>query len=119
MCSGVCERRHAGRDVLGQPDLGAGARPGADRLHGEPVAEHDVVTRLVQFARRQFEAGRVDAPAIAEIQETPGFVEREDVFHPVADALGDIAGIVARTPLTVSLDCQPPTRSCSACGRSQ
>ena len=74
-----------------EADLGPAARPGADRLHGEPVAEHHMVTRLVQFAGRQFEAGRVDAPAVAEIQETSGFVEREEIFDAVAQPLGDIA----------------------------
>ena len=88
------ERRHAGRDVFGRADFGAGAAVRADRLHGEAMAEHDVVPRLVQFGRRQLEAGRVDAPAIAEIEETSGFVEREDVFDAVGQALGDIAGVI-------------------------
>src|SRR5215470_13444928 len=49
------------------------------------VAEHDIVARLVQLAGRQFQPGRVDAPAIAEIEEAPGLVDGEDGLHPVAD----------------------------------
>ena len=66
----------------------------ADRLHGKPMAEHDVVPRLVQLGRRQLQAGRVDAPAIAEGEETSGFVQREDIFHAVGQALGDVAGVI-------------------------
>ena len=69
------ERRHAGRDVLGRADPGAGARFGADRLHREPVRQHDVMTGLVQFAQWQFQARRIDAPAVTEIQESSGFVD--------------------------------------------
>jgi hypothetical protein len=54
------------------------------------------VARLVQFAGRQLQPGRVDAPAIAEIEEAPSFVERKDILHAVADARGDIAGIIAK-----------------------
>ena len=50
----------------------------ADRLHGKAVRQRDVVADLVHFRVRQFEAGGVDAPAIAEIHETSGFVDRED-----------------------------------------
>ena len=76
------------------PDLGAGARLGADRLHGEAMAQHDVMSGLVQFGRRQLEAGRVDAPSVTEIEETSGFVEREDVLDAVGQTLGDIAGVI-------------------------
>ena len=71
------------------------ARPvRADRLHGEAVRQRDVVADLVQLRRRQFEAGRVDAPAVAEIHEASGFVDREDILDAVAQALRHIAGVI-------------------------
>jgi hypothetical protein len=60
------------------------------------MAEHDVMPRLVQFAGRNLQARRIDAPAIAEIEETAGFVDGEEVFDAVAQALGNIAGIIAK-----------------------
>ena len=72
---GRIDRRHAGRDILGGADLGARAPLRADRLHGETMGQRDVVTDLVQFGRRQFETGRVDAPAITEVHEPSGFVD--------------------------------------------
>jgi hypothetical protein len=52
-----------------------------------------MVTRLIQLAGRQFQPGRVDAPAVAEIEKAPGFVEREEILDAIAQPLGDLAGI--------------------------
>ena len=68
---------------------------GADRLHRKAVRQHDVVAAWFSSRVRQFEAGRVDAPAIAEIQEPSGLVEREDRLDAIGQALRDIAGIIA------------------------
>ena len=92
---GRIDRGNAGGDVLRKADARAGARLGADRLHGVPMTEHDVVTRLVQFAGRQLQAGRIDGPAITEIEEAAGLVDGEEVLDAIAQALGDVAGIVA------------------------
>ena len=91
---GGVECRHAGGDVLGRADPGAGARLGADRLHGESVRQHHMVTGLVQLAQWQFQARRIDAPAVTKIEESSGFVEGEDVLDAVAQALGDVARVI-------------------------
>ena len=62
--------------------------------------------------------GRVDADAIAEIDEAAALVQREHVPDAIGQALGDIARIVAKV-LQVSVERQPPKRSWSDCGRSQ
>src|SRR6516165_8389130 len=88
------DRRHAGRDVFGKPQFRAGARASADRLHRKPMAQHDVVTCLVQFTRRQLETGRIDPPAIAEVEKTSGFVKREEIFDALAQPLRHVTGVV-------------------------
>ena len=89
------ECRHAGRDVFGRTHSGARAPMRADRLHGEAVRQRHMVADLVDVGVRQFEAGRVDAPAIAEIHEPSGFVDREDRPDAIADARRHMAGIIA------------------------
>ena len=89
------DRGNAGGDVLRKAHARAGARLGADRLHRVSMAEHDVVARLVQLAGRELQAGRIDGPAIAEVQETAGLVDGEEIFDAIAQALGDVAGIIA------------------------
>src|SRR6266516_3015213 len=49
------------------------ARP--DRLHREAMRQGHMVADLVDVRIRQFEAGGIDAPAIAEIHEPSGFVD--------------------------------------------
>ena len=88
------ESRHAGGDIFGRADFRPGACFGPDRLHREPVRQHDMMTRLVQLARGQLEAGRVDAPAVAEIEKTSGFVERKNIFDAVAQPFGDVTCVI-------------------------
>ena len=45
-----------------------------------------MVADLVHFGILKFEAGGVDAPAIAEVHEPSGFIDREDGFDAVAEA---------------------------------
>src|SRR5205085_6601858 len=48
-----------------------------------------------QFCGRQFEPGSVDAPAIAEVDEPAGFIEREKGFYAVAQTLRHGARVIA------------------------
>ena len=76
------------------------------------------MARLIEARPAQLEPGRVDADAVAELHEGAELVDREDVLHAIGEMLGDVAGVVAER-LRVSRDSQPPTRSWSACGKSQ
>ena len=54
-----------------------------------------MVADLVDVRVRQFEAGGIDAPSIAEIHEPSGFVDREDRPDAISDARRNVAGIIA------------------------
>ena len=56
-CSGVSNAGTQARNVLGQAYLGAGARLGADRLHGEPVRQHDVMRAWFSSPNGSFRPG--------------------------------------------------------------
>jgi hypothetical protein len=102
--------RNGGDDVLGEPDLRACPSAGADRLHGEAMGQHAVVTDLVQLprrqpqARRKFDVHRVAAadvevqPLVAHVHERVELVDREEVADPVAQHASDVAGVVGERP---------------------
>ena len=54
-----------------------------------------MVADLVHFRIRQFEAGRVDPPSVAEVHESPGLVDGEDRPDAVAQPLRHIGRIIA------------------------
>ncbi len=83
-------------DVLGDAHLRSRPGGGADGLHGEAVAEHAVVSRLVQARARQLQARRVDAHAVADLDEGAELIDGEDVLDAVGQALRDIAGVVGK-----------------------
>ena len=78
------------------PTQGTGAPGRADGLHGEAVRERNVMAGLVQLRCRQLEAGRVDAPAIAEIHEAPDLVHGEDVLDAIGQTLGNVGGVIGK-----------------------
>ena len=88
------ERRHAGGDVFGRTHPGARAPLRTDRLHREAMRQGHMVADLVDVRIRQFEAGGIDAPAIAEIHEPSGFVDREDRPDAIGDTRRHVAGII-------------------------
>src|SRR5205085_1788942 len=91
---GRIDRGQTRRDILRRTHLGAGARLGADRLHGQAVTERDIMMDLVQRRRRQFKTGGVDTPAITEVHEPADFVDGEERLDAIAQAFGDIAGVI-------------------------
>ena len=94
MCSGVSM---TGTQIVmfsAMPTFVPGLACRADGLHGQAVAEHGVVPRLVEPPRRQLQPGRVDADAVAELDERAELVDREDVLHAIGQPLGDVAGVV-------------------------
>ena len=59
----------------------------ADRLHGKAMRQRDVVADLIHLGHRQLQAGRVDPRSIAEIHEPSGFIDREEGFDAITQAL--------------------------------
>src|SRR6059058_6081798 len=60
------------------------------------MAQCDVMTDLVQFCHRQFEARRVNAPSIAEVHESSSFVEREDIPDAIAYPLRHVPCVMRK-----------------------
>ena len=77
-----------------------------------PCAEHRVVPRLVEAARRQLQPGRVDADAVAQLDERAELVDREDVL----DAIGQPARRRSRRSRRRPSPCRasPSRRRCPA-----
>jgi hypothetical protein len=90
------DRRDTTHGVLRRTDPGPGPAVGPDGLHRETVSQRDVVTDLVQLRLGQLEARRVGATSMAEVNEPGAFVDREKVFHAVAQALRDIGCIIRK-----------------------
>ncbi len=95
---GRIDRRQARRDILRRADFGPCAPSRTDRLHREAMGQRDIMTYLVQFGLRQFEAWGVDAGAITEIHESSAFVDCEDRFDAIAQAIRDVACVIAERP---------------------
>ena len=53
---GGLDHRHAGGEVLGQSDFGAGFCPRVQRLRGKAVAEQRIVANPVEARPRQFQS---------------------------------------------------------------
>ncbi len=85
--------RRADDHVLGEPDLRPGLRLRPDRLHGEAVAQHGVVPKLVEQPGRQLQPRRMDAIVVAQLHEGVELVRREDVLHAVRQPLGHVARV--------------------------
>ena len=77
--------------VVGHRRAGTRVR-GAQRLHGEAVAEVEVVHRG-QGVGLVLPAGGVDAGAVAEVGGAPRLVQGGPGVHPVAEDLRGLAGV--------------------------
>lgn len=53
-----------------------------------------MMAELVQPVGRQLQSGREHAGPIAEFDERPALVEREEVLCPVTELFGNVAGVV-------------------------
>jgi hypothetical protein len=105
-CSGGVDDRDGDADVLGEPRLGARGAAGPDGLDGQAVTQHGVVADLLELGIRQPQArggAQVEglAPAdldvdalVAPFHEGGELVDGEVVLDPVAQLLGDVAGVV-------------------------
>ena len=51
---------------------------------------------LIDFLLRQVKARRIDARAKAGLNKPRAFIDGEDVLDAIADALGDIAGVIGK-----------------------
>jgi len=71
MLLGGLDDRHADGHVFRRPHLGPRPPFRTNRLNRKAVTEERVVARLVQPARRQFEAGRVRPAGMADFHERP------------------------------------------------
>ena len=72
------DRGDANDHVLRGTDLRAGTSMCPDRLHRKAVSQRDMVANLVLLALRQLEARRIDAEAVAEMNEPRAFVDGEE-----------------------------------------
>lgn len=53
-----------------------------------------MMAELVQPVGRQLQSGREHAGPIAEFDERPALVEREEVLYPVTELFGNVAGVL-------------------------
>ena len=115
----VLRRVRVGRaddvQVVGHRGAGAGARR-PQRLHGEAVAEVEVVHRG-QRVGLVLPAGGVDPGAVPQVGGAPRLVQGGPGVDAVPEDLGDLAR-VRRERLRGGPGVHPPASS-SCCGRSQ
>ncbi len=92
------QRRNGDHEVLRRPDLRARSALRADRLHRQPVSEQRVVAHLVQRPRREREARRVHAAAVAQVDEGADLVRRHEAADPIGEPARDEARVVGEGP---------------------
>ena len=90
------DHRHAGRDVLGQPDFGARLCQRADRFDRKAVAEHGMVADLIEPRGRQTSVPAPAACRHSPIDEGREFVDREKMSDAVAQLFADKAGVIGK-----------------------
>lgn len=91
---------------LGGPYFRAGAAHGANRLHGKAVAQHRVVSHLIEGPVFKQDAGSVHQPnrlalhvqfdaTVRRFRHLLELVDGEEVADPVAEGLRNDAGVLA------------------------
>ena len=85
----------ADRHILSQSDLRARLCLRPDRLHGEAMAQHRVMTRLVETARRQLQARSVEPNPVSKLDESPELVDGKKMLYSIRKMFSNVTRIIA------------------------
>src|SRR5258705_2659616 len=59
------------------------------------MAQHSVVTGLVEAARRQLQARSMYPDPVSKFDESPELVDRKKMLYSIGETLGNVTGIIA------------------------